>query len=84
MRKILSPTMTGVEWPRPGRGIFQRRFSVSDQVVGGSAASGAAPFWDGPRQWGQSVAVAVVRRARKRRGRMGEGSTDFEKMGNDE
>src|SRR5688572_9539409 len=46
------PQMIGVELPSPGISTFQRMFSVSLQVVGGSHC-GATPLSSGPRQVGQ-------------------------------
>ena len=49
-----SPQTIGEAWPYPGISIFQRTFSVSLQLDGGSPA-GAAPVASGPRHWGQSA-----------------------------
>ena len=50
--KIRLPQITGVEWPLPGRGVFQRMFLVSLHSVGGLPV-GATPVASGPRHWGQ-------------------------------
>ena len=54
VRKMRSPQTMGVEWPRPGIGVFQRMFvpSASSQSSGGSP-SGATPVASGPRHAGQ-------------------------------
>src|SRR5688500_390205 len=44
--------MMGVEWPFPGKGIFQRTFFVSLHSEGG-LARGAVPLASGPRHWVQ-------------------------------
>ena len=51
VRKIWSPQMMGVEWPRPGMGVFQARFLVSLHSTGASPR--AMPLFEGPRQRGQ-------------------------------
>ena len=51
-RKIRSPQIIGVPHPLPSTGVFQRKFSVSLQVTGGSACN-ATPFQVGPRHCGQ-------------------------------
>ena len=52
VRKMRSPRTTGEDEPLPGTGVFQRTFSVPDQVVGG-VASELVPSTLGPRQFGQ-------------------------------
>lgn len=44
--------MTGEDHPRPGNGVFQTTFSVSDHCMGG-LCSLAWPLEFGPRNWGQ-------------------------------
>jgi len=40
VNQMRSPSMTGVECPRPGNGVFQAMFSDSDQVSGKPLAPG--------------------------------------------
>ncbi|MCH2397871.1 MAG: hypothetical protein MK364_02085, partial [Pirellulales bacterium] len=51
-RKIRLPQIIGVPHPLPSTEVFQRKFSVSLQVIGGSACN-ATPFQVGPRHCGQ-------------------------------
>src|SRR5690606_14724824 len=50
----------GLEDPGPGNGVFQRRFSLSLQVVG--AESELIPAPPGPRNCGQSPAIVGLAR----------------------
>ena len=50
--KMRSFHTTGVAWPSPGRGIFQRILVASSHRMGG-LPWGAAPVPRGPRHWGQ-------------------------------
>src|ERR1700680_2088327 len=50
--KMRSPQTTGEDQPVPSTSIFQRTFSVEDQVSG-SPASSATPMDCGPRNCGQ-------------------------------
>src|SRR4051812_39345336 len=69
--------MIGLEWPRPGMGVFQRMFSEvwTFQVVGVSS-DGASPLAKGPRKEGQLVSAPErgeeqkTKRARERMNRM--------------
>ena len=45
----------GLEIPEPGRAVFQRTFSVADQVSGGDGPL-AMPLRSGPRHWVQGSA----------------------------
>jgi hypothetical protein len=57
--KTRSPQITGLEWPIPGKGVFQAMFSpdTTSQVVGG-LASGSWPLACDPRNDGQFSAAA--------------------------
>ena len=46
----------GLEIPEPGRAVFQRTFSVADQVSGGDGPL-AMPLRSGPRHWVQGSAA---------------------------
>src|SRR5688572_26060949 len=54
--KILSPAMDGDEWPG-GSGVFQTTL-VSGPNFSGRFASSLTPAALGPRNWGQSAAIA--------------------------
>lgn len=64
VRKILSPQMTGEEWPEPGRLAFQLK-SLSDQAEGTFLAL-LSPVPLGPRNRVQSSARAAKWRARNK------------------
>jgi len=55
---ICLPRTTGEDHPRPWMAVFQATFSVSLQLVGGSAPS-ACPWPPGPRNCGQSADAVV-------------------------
>src|SRR5688572_14852475 len=61
--KTRSPQITGLEWARPGIGVFHRMltaFSASQSV--GKAAPSVTPEAFGPRNEGQFCARAVAER----------------------
>src|SRR4051812_22216256 len=62
---MASPTVMGLEVPRPGSLVFQTMFSFSDHLVGGPL-SGLTALPSGPRNWAQSPA-ATGRPARRSR-----------------
>src|SRR5256885_2181463 len=61
VRKIRSPQMTGLEWPRPGMAVFHltlEDFSTSQEVAVGKPS--ATPEAFGPRNCGQFPSEGLV------------------------
>ena len=65
--KMRSPQTTGLEWPRPGIGVFQATFvpAATSQVSGGWPAA-STPLASGPRNEGQRWASAAAGTAEER------------------
>jgi hypothetical protein len=61
-----SPSITGVECPRPGNSVFHMTLLVSLNVSG-SFAMDATPCPEGPRHSGQSAAATFKQQTERQR-----------------